>query len=72
MRLDELSGLAPTLSTAEAAEILGVGVDCLWALARSGTAPVAPLRLGRRLRWPTAAVLSAVGIEATPVNQCGS
>lgn len=63
MRADDLTQLAPTLSTEEAAEIFGVGVDHLWHLARSGTAPVEPLRLGRKLRWPTRLVLAAVGIE---------
>lgn len=65
MNLADLAGLPPTLSTREAAEVLGVGVDHLWSLARSGESPVAPLRLGKRLRWPTVAVLRAVGVEVS-------
>lgn len=55
--------LAPTLSTDEAASLLGCSVDVLYDGARSGTAPVEPLRLGTRLRWPTARLLAVLGIE---------
>ena len=41
----------------------GCSVDHLWGLARTGSAPVAPLHLGRKLVWPTALVLRSVGIE---------
>jgi len=63
MRLADLGDLPPTLSTEQAAEVLGCGVDHLWKLAREGGAPVEPLRLGHRLRWPTVAVLRSIGID---------
>jgi hypothetical protein len=62
MRLDELGALPPTLDTPQAAELLGCGPDHLWALAREGSAPVEPLRLGRKLRWPTAQLLELLGL----------
>ncbi len=65
MRLTDVANLPPTLTSAEAAELLGVSVDHLWELARSGEAPVAPLRLGRILRWPTAPLLALLGLNAT-------
>jgi predicted DNA-binding transcriptional regulator AlpA len=56
--------LPPTLDTAQAAKWLGCSSDLLWDLARTGQAPVEPLRLGaRRLRWPTARLLEVLGIE---------
>jgi predicted DNA-binding transcriptional regulator AlpA len=63
MQLSDLGGLPPTLNTEQAADLFGVGVDHLWKLAREGRAPVEPLRLGRALRWSTAACLRSVGIE---------
>jgi predicted DNA-binding transcriptional regulator AlpA len=63
MNLGDLASLPPTLSTAEAADLWGIGVDHLWKLAREGAAPVDPLRLGRALRWPTAAVLRSIGVD---------
>ncbi|HWL44219.1 MAG TPA: hypothetical protein VNQ73_14855 [Ilumatobacter sp.] len=52
----------PTLATSEAAEVWGVSDDTLYEQVRLGTAPVEPLRFGRKLRWPTAKVLDSVGI----------
>jgi hypothetical protein len=63
VRLADVADLPPTLSTEKAAELFGVGVDHLWKLARTGQAPVAPLRLGHALRWPTAAVLRCLGVQ---------
>lgn len=65
MRLADVGDLPATLTTAEAAELLGVSVDHLWELARSGEAPVAPLRLGRIYRWPTPRLLALLGLSAT-------
>lgn len=71
MRLGDLSSLPPTLSTEQAAEVFGIGVDHLWSLARKGDAPVEPLRLGARLRWPTFLVLRSVGLEVDPSEADG-
>lgn len=62
-RLAWLGDLPPTLSTEEVAGMFGCGVDHLWRLAREGSAPVEPLRLGRKLRWPTAKVLASLGLD---------
>jgi hypothetical protein len=64
VRLADLAGLPPTLTTDETAVLLRVSTEHLWALARSGQAPVEPIRVGRRLRWPTAKVLGVLGIHA--------
>lgn len=64
IRLDELGSLPTTLDGHQAADIFGVSYWLLLELAKRGEAPVEPLRLGRKLRWSTIAVLAAVGIEA--------
>lgn len=53
----------PTLSTEEAAAVFGISPKLLYRLVQEGTAPIEPLRLGRRILWPTAKVLAALGIE---------
>ncbi len=58
----DVGGLPTALSTAEAAQLLGVPVAHLWKLAREGTAPVPVMRLGRTLRWPTRPILEALGL----------
>jgi excisionase family DNA binding protein len=58
----DTAALPPALTTAEAAELLGVPVAHLWKLAREGSAPVPVLRLGRSLRWPTRPILKALGL----------
>ena len=63
MQLRDLDQLPPVLESVQVAEMLGVSVDHLWAMAREGTAPVTPLRLGRVLRWPTAPLLKVLGCE---------
>ena len=66
MIVDEL---APTLSTDEAADLFGCTPDTLYELVKRGEAPVEPLRLGRRLRWPTRKVLAVLGIEPTHTEE---
>jgi excisionase family DNA binding protein len=63
VKIADAGELPPTLTTAEAADLLGVSRDHLWALARAGEAPVAPLRLGRSYRWPTARLLDLLGLD---------
>ncbi len=64
LSLGDVAGLPVTLTTAETASLLGVSDDHLWALARAGTAPVEPLKLGRAYRWPTAPLLTVLGLDA--------
>ena len=61
--LRDLGDLPPTLDTAQASRLLGVSKDLLWRLAREGTAPVEPLRLGSTLRWPTARLAAVLGVD---------
>jgi excisionase family DNA binding protein len=63
LAIDDVANLPAMLTTREAAELLGVGVDHLWALAREGTAPVQPVKLGRILRWPTGTLLALAGLD---------
>lgn len=63
MRLSEIHDLPATLDTAQAADLLGCSRDHLWKLAREGTAPIEPLRLGSSLRWPTARLAAVLGIS---------
>lgn len=55
--------LAPTLSTDEAAELLGTTADTLRDLLHRGEVPLQPIRLGRVLRWPTAELLRVLGLD---------
>lgn len=66
MKLSEVDDLPPTLDGHQAAELLGCSYWHLLELVKRGEAPVEPLRLGRSLRWPTAAVLRALGIDWAP------
>jgi predicted DNA-binding transcriptional regulator AlpA len=72
----EVGTLPVVLTSEETAELLGVSVDHLWALAREGTAPVEPLRLGRSYRWPTARLLALLGLgpdaDEPPASTGGS
>jgi len=52
-----------TMSTAEAAGLLGCSAERLQQQRGTGTLPVEPLQLGRRLRWPTLLVAQALGVE---------
>ena len=55
----------PTVSVLEAAEYLGIGRDAAYNAARTGDIPT--LRLGTKLRVPTAGLLKMLGIgESEP------
>jgi predicted DNA-binding transcriptional regulator AlpA len=62
LSIADVATLPVVLTSEETAELLGVSVDHLWALAREGTAPVEPLKLGRSYRWPTARLLALLGL----------
>jgi excisionase family DNA binding protein len=62
--IGEKDVLPPTLSLPEAARWLGISRGTAYQLARSGGLPVPVLRLGRRLRIPTALLLGALGVNA--------
>lgn len=50
------------MTTEQASGLLDCSTDVLYDGARNGTAPVEPLRLGTRLRWPTMKLLEVLGI----------
>jgi hypothetical protein len=56
------TNLPPTLSGRQTAMILGCSYWSLLEQVKRGDCPVAPLRLGRRYRWPTQLVFAAVGL----------
>lgn len=64
MRLGDLADLGPTMSTQQVAKLYGVTPDTLYASVRNGTPPVPVIRIGRAVRWPTAAVLASIGLDA--------
>ena len=62
MTLADLADLPPTLDGHQVAKIWGCSYWCLLEMRKAGTCPVAPLSLGRHLRWPTVSVLEAIGV----------
>lgn len=63
LTIGDLDRLPPTINVQQTAGIWGCSTWALYEQAKAGTCPVAPLRLGRCLRWPTALVLRSIGIE---------
>lgn len=55
----------PTMAATEVAEVWGCSAWAVYEMVRSQTCPVEPLRLGRKLRWPTARVLASVGLDGS-------
>lgn len=68
MNLADVANLPTVLDGHAAADAFGVSYWHLLELVKKGEAPVEPLRLGRRLVWPTARVLDALGIGAAPID----
>lgn len=59
----ELNDLPPSLGLEAAALVLGIGRTNAYALVRRGEFPVPVLRIGRRYRVSTQAVLRLLGVE---------
>ena len=57
----ELSELPPTISVAQAAELLGVSRSAAYRAVAAGQLPA--LRLGRRIHIPTAPLLAMLGVS---------
>jgi len=62
LTLDDGGELPPTLDGHQVAELLGCSYWGLLEMVKRDECPVAPLRLGRKLRWPTALVLGVLGL----------
>ncbi|MDQ3641493.1 MAG: hypothetical protein M3450_08535 [Actinomycetota bacterium] len=65
MTREEAALLPTTIDGHQVAELWGCSYWSVLDQVKAGTCPVAPLRLGRKLRWPTAMVLASVGIEGS-------
>jgi hypothetical protein len=59
----DLDSLPPALTADITAELYGTTPDHLYKLVREGRAPVAPIRLGRSIRFPRDLVLRSLGVE---------
>jgi Helix-turn-helix domain len=53
-----------SLTADEVAELYRVSRDALYESVRRGDCPVEPLRVGRRLVWPTALVERSLGMNS--------
>ncbi len=67
MRLSDLADLPATIDARQLADLFGCSYWSVLEQVKAGTCPVAPLRLGRKLRWSTAAVLRLLEAD-TPVR----
>jgi predicted DNA-binding transcriptional regulator AlpA len=76
LSIAEVESLPVVLTSGELARFLGVSEDHVWSMAREGTAPIQPLKLGRVYRWPTARLLTLLGLgpdaDEPPVDAGGS
>ncbi|TCO58282.1 helix-turn-helix protein [Actinocrispum wychmicini] len=68
MTFPELFRLPATVDLTTAANALGIHVQTAYKLLRSNAFPCSVLRLGRRYRVPTRALLLALRIEEIPVQ----
>lgn len=63
MKLEQIADLPLVVGTDVAADMLGIDVDTLRRLVREHRSPVEPITCGRVLRWPTARLLDALGLQ---------
>ena len=54
----------PVLTTKELCHYANIAEQTAWAWACKESGPVRPIRIGRRLGWPTAAVKKLCGVAA--------
>lgn len=54
----------PNLTTKEFCHYANLALQTAWLYACKETGPVRPIRIGRRLNWPTAAVKQLCGVSA--------
>jgi len=60
-----------TISTEQYARLLGTNAKHLYELAARGQTPVAPLRVGRSVRFPLRPVLDSLGLTELPPDLDG-
>lgn len=61
-----------TIGAEEMAEAFGCSTWQVYELVKRGECPVEPIHVGRKLRWPTAAVLRKLAIEPSASSEVGS
>jgi predicted DNA-binding transcriptional regulator AlpA len=76
MSTDDLRALPPVLDVPTAGRLLGLGRSAAYDLILAGAWPTPVLRLGRRLRIPTAPLLALLGLpqiagSRSAVDECG-
>ena len=64
LTLENLRNLPATLDARQVADVWGCSPWAVYQMVRAGDVPVQPLRLGRKLRWPTSLVLRSVGLDS--------
>lgn len=64
----EIATFGPTLDGRTVAGLFGISYYLLLEMTKAGSFPVEPLRLGRKLRWPTAKLLDVLGIPPGEVR----
>ena len=77
MTTDDLRALPPVLDVPTAGRLLGLGRSAAYELVLAGAWPTPVLRLGRRLRIPTAPLLALLGLSTDSLGdgaatQCGA
>ncbi len=65
--LSQLRSLPPTLTAEEAGAFWSLSAWSVYEATKRGDVPVEPIRIGRSLRWATAAVLRSIGIDPVEV-----
>jgi predicted DNA-binding transcriptional regulator AlpA len=56
------------MNAEQVSEAWGCSAWTVYGMVTAGTCPVEPLRLGRKLRWPTALVLASIGLQFDPAT----
>lgn len=71
MNTHDTASLPPVLDVPTAGRLLGLGRSAAYDLIIAGLWPTPVLRLGRRLRIPTAPLLALLGLDPVPVSHSG-
>jgi len=71
MNAHDTTSLPPVLDVPTAGRLLGLGRSAAYDLIVAGLWPTPVLRLGRRLRIPTAPLLALLGLDPVPLSQSG-
>ncbi len=70
MTEDDLHQLPVVVDLLTAAAVLGIGRTTAYELVRTGRRPTPVLRLGHRIRVPTAALRELLNLSPQPARRC--